>query len=313
MRQTGAVTGGKPVRQCIIDTDCGIDDAAALLMALGDPDTEILGITTVAGNVDLAHVERNVLRLLSYVGRPDIPVFRGAARALRQHPTRAESIHGPDGLGGVELPDTEKKIEKISAPEAFRDLARTHSGCTLVTLGPLTNLAVSLVLFPEIAGMFERVISMGGAVKTGNVTAYAEFNYYADPEAVQVVLDSGIPLSVVPWDACFPLRFTEAELYGLGLAGTRGGDIFLRTQDWIFDFTEKAWGERVSSLPDPVAMAYYLDPGAAARKMRTGLKMELAPTMLRGASVTTEGQDVEVIMELDRDRFTRSLAHIKRL
>ena len=189
----------------IIDTDPGIDDVTALLMALRSPDLTILGITTVGGNARLAHTTRNTLRILEYAGRPDIPVFKGSARPLRGAFSYAYHFHGPAGLT-ARLPLPRTSSSPLSAVDFLAKALRDAPGqVTLVTLGPLTNIARLLQQRPAVSGWIKELVVMGGLfTASGNSGPLktAEFNVYNDPEAAQLVLSAGIPTTVVPLDVC---------------------------------------------------------------------------------------------------------------
>ena len=147
----GATLGAMSAKKVLIDTDCGVDDAIAIMIALASPaEVSLLGITTVSGNVALANVVDNVLRLLSYLDRTDIPVFRGASRPLVEPPHYASDVHGANGFGGVEMPPARVGEQRERAPEGIARFAYENPGLTLLTLGPLTNIARSLNLYPEL-------------------------------------------------------------------------------------------------------------------------------------------------------------------
>lgn len=299
------------MRKILIDTDCGVDDAIAIMIALASPaEVSVLGITTVSGNVPLANVVDNVLRLLSFLGRTEIPVFRGASRPLVEPPHHATDVHGINGLGGVELPPAGISEQPERAPEAIARLARQSPGLTLLTLGPLTNIAMALNLYPELKGLISEIVSMGGAVETGNVTRFAEFNFYADPEAVQSVLDAGIPLSLLTWDATLKVAHTEAELEALGMKKSPAGKLVLDLQQTVFRFIEKSRGVRATMLPDPLTAAWLVDPAIAGRLLATGLRMELGQNAMRGASVTQRGSGVKLILDIDKSGFDRILCRV---
>ena len=309
-------------RRILIDTDCGVDDAVALLMALASPELEILGVTTVSGNVGVEQVTDNVLRLLSRFGREGIPVYRGASRALVEPPRRAAGIHGANGLGGVQLPAAARVVEPDSAPDAIVRAARAHPGLTLLTLGPLTNAAIALNLHPELRELLGEIVVMGGALERGNVTPHAEFNVYADPEAAQLVLDARVPVSLVTWDAALEAMVSEQEIEALGLSGSPAGQLVLEMEACALDFLEKAYGRRAVALPDPLALAWLLDPGIALRSVETGMRIELAPGPRRGASVPAgpaagPGGDPDrparIVTQIDKARFTDILLRIQKL
>ncbi|MFF2369824.1 nucleoside hydrolase [Agromyces sp. NPDC058110] len=177
----------------ILDVDTGVDDALALLVAARHPDLELLGVSCVAGNVSLDRVVENTLRVLAAAGRSDVPVAAGAQRPLIESP-RAATVHGTDGLGGVELAPSPRQVESEHAVEFLRRtiLASTEP-VTLVALAPQTNLALLLRMHPEVIDHVDRLVFMGGSASVGNATAVAEFNVWHDPEAAAIVLDSGVP------------------------------------------------------------------------------------------------------------------------
>jgi purine nucleosidase len=186
----------------IIDCDPGVDDAIALLLTLASPSLELLAITTVAGNVPVEITYANAHRICALVNRSDIPIYAGCPRPLVRSPMFAADVHGENGLGGVVLPDAPLQHRKEDAVDILIQHCRAHRQhpLTIAALGPLTNLAVALVKAPDIAQGIEQLVIMGGGIAGGNVTPYAEFNFYADPHAAQVVLTSGIPITLIPLD-----------------------------------------------------------------------------------------------------------------
>lgn len=186
----------------IIDCDPGVDDALALLVALGSPELELLAVTTVAGNRPVDVTYRNARRLLALAGRPDIPVYRGCERPIAHGTARCNLFHGEDGLGGVELPDAPHK-ETMHAVDvlAERLMAAPAGSITVVAVGPLTNLAMAEILHPGLLRRAKALLIMGGAARCpGNVTPHAEFNFHCDALAVHVVLNAGAPVSLFGLD-----------------------------------------------------------------------------------------------------------------
>ncbi len=301
------------MKKIFIDSDCGIDDAVAIMMALASPEIEVTGIGAVAGNVGLDHVVDNITRLLAYFGREDIPVFRGASSSLLGHKLRAGGVHGKNGFGDVELPSAGKSEEELPAPGGLYKTAKEHGGLTLIAIGPLTNVAIALNLYPDLKKYIGDMVIMGGAINYGNVTKFAEFNFAADPEAAQFVFDSGIPLTIVPWDAALKALFTEKDLESLGLSGTKAGDLFLELQQTPMRYLEKIYGGKVAGQPDPLAMAYVIDDSIASHRIKSDLKMELNNNVMRGASVTCSGTSMDIIMEIDKSKFSTILKRIKTL
>jgi inosine-uridine nucleoside N-ribohydrolase len=204
-------TGG-PFR-VIIDTDPGVDDALALLLAMRSPELSIEAITAVAGNVPLELTLPNALRMVEIAGRTDIPVAAGAKAPLLRRLVTAAYAHGENGLGGAVFPEPTTKPVTSPASEVIRQIVRKFPGeVTLLTIGPLTNIASALNADPELAGMLRALVMMGGSLSGGNITPAAEFNIYVDPEAARIVFQSGIPITMVGLDVTRKTSLTEEHL-----------------------------------------------------------------------------------------------------
>src|SRR5581483_12320378 len=215
---TGQTSQRAPLR-VIIDTDPGVDDALALLLAMRSPELKIEGITPVAGNVPLELTLPNALRMVEVAGRTDIPVAAGAKAPLVRRLVTAQYAHGENGLGGAVFP--EPKTKPIADPAAvfIRNTVRKYPGeVTLIAVGPLTNVANALNLDPELAGMIKGLTIMGGSLSGGNITPAAEFNIYVDPEAARIVFQSGIPVNMVGLDVTRKTSLTEEHVRTLEAA-----------------------------------------------------------------------------------------------
>jgi inosine-uridine nucleoside N-ribohydrolase len=194
----------------IIDTDPGVDDALALLLAMRSPELKIEAITAVAGNVPLELTLPNALRMVEIAGRLDVPVAAGAKAPLVRRLVTAAYAHGENGLGGAVFP--EPKIKPVAEPasEFIRQIVRQYPGeVTLLPIGPLTNIATALKLDSELAIMVKGIVMMGGSLSGGNITPAAEFNVYVDPEAARIVFQSGIPITMVGLDVTRKTSLTE--------------------------------------------------------------------------------------------------------
>ncbi|WP_052891302.1 nucleoside hydrolase [Thermogemmatispora carboxidivorans] len=251
----------QPLR-LILDTDPGIDDALALLLALASPEVSLEGVTTVSGNVPLEDTTRNALALLALAGREDIPVAAGAARPLVGEPLHAPEVHGQHGLGRAEL--AEPTTGPVGQPAAtfLRERIKAAPGAiTLVAVGPLTNLALAVRLAPEIAHQVREVVIMGGALRVpGNVTPAAEFNIYADPEAAHIVFHAGWPLRLVSLDTTQQVGLTHAQFAPLCRPESRiGRSIAAMLAHYFEDFAPRAGYERFH-LHDPLALAAAIHP-----------------------------------------------------
>ena len=196
----------------LIDTDPGTDDALALMMALGSPELDVVGVTTVGGNATLAHTTRNAIRLREYLGLPDLPVSKGAARPLKGKFHYGYYFHGPAGLT-VRLPTPRSQPHTMRAPEFITHMASILRGqLKVVALSPLTNIARALDREPRLAGWLKEIVVMGGAVEVpGNVTPYAEFNVYNDPVAADIVFSSGVPVRLICLDVCTRTYFSRGD------------------------------------------------------------------------------------------------------
>ncbi len=223
LEETPAATAQPPTSatpsRVIIDTDPGVDDAFALLLAMRSPELKIEGITPVAGNVPLELTLPNALRMVEIAGRNDIPVAAGAKTPLTRRLVTAAYVHGENGLAGAEFPEPKTKPVSEPAPEFIRTTVRKHPGeITLITIGPLTNVAMALDLDPDLHNMIPRIVMMGGSLSGGNITPAAEFNIYVDPEAARIVFQSGIPITMVGLDVTRKTGLTDAHVRRLEAA-----------------------------------------------------------------------------------------------
>ncbi len=252
----------------LLDVDTGIDDALALLLALRSPELSLLGVTTVAGNVDVDQTTRNTLAVLELAGAGHVPVARGAARPLLRRLTTATFFHGPNGLGGVELPAARRAPEPEPAALFLIRQALARPGeITLVATGPLTNVALALRLDPTFGPALRRLVVMGGAARVpGNVSPVAEANFYADPEAARIVFEAGLPLTMVGLDVTARALFPADLYYRLNEARRRSPGRFDALAAFcldILDFylqADLAAGLPGSPLHDPLTVAALIWP-----------------------------------------------------
>jgi purine nucleosidase len=248
----------------IIDTDVGVDDAIALLMALADPNWEIIGITAVSGNVPLERVVRNIGIVLDAAGAQPIPFFRGAARPLLAEPVHADSVHGQDGLGDAGFRASSRTVaDQEHAALAIVRLARENPGATLLALGPLTNVALALSLEPELPRLLKQTVVMGGAAYAqGNITAVAEFNIYADVEAAALVFERGLNPIVLDWHTTLRTPVLWKDWEALLNAGPLGQQ-FVAPMTQALAERSREHGREGMLWPDPLALAVLLDPQCA--------------------------------------------------
>jgi pyrimidine-specific ribonucleoside hydrolase len=195
-----------------MDVDTGTDDALAILYAAGHPDLELLGISCVTGNVTVDQVVINSCKVLDAAGAGNIPVAAGAVQPLIERARRKGPPHGPDGLGGIQLPETSRQRSPLHAVELLHQLIMgSAERVSLVTLAPKTNVALLLTRYPDVAARIEQMIFMGGSTSGGNVTAAAEFNVWQDPEAAKSVIESGVPTTMYPFELFNRLAVSQAD------------------------------------------------------------------------------------------------------
>ncbi len=270
----------------LIDTDPGVDDALALLMAFNDPRHRLVGLTIAAGNVGLRHTVRNALKLCEVAGREDVPVFAGCAEPLLHASVDAAHVHGADGFGDVGFEAAARAAESEHAALAILRLSHDHGGkLLLVALGPLTNIALALKLDPTLPSRIARLVVMGGAVSAhGNITAAAEFNVAFDPEAAHVVFEAFPRMDLADWEAVIAHGFLhrEAEQW-LQADSPRARfyeSISRQTRLWSADRRGERWHSA-----DALAMAYALHPAHALEVVERPVAVELSGTLTRGATV----------------------------
>ena len=270
----------------LIDTDTASDDAVALIMALRSPQILVLAITTVAGNVDVYQASRNALYTAELCDS-QVPVFVGAEQPLQRAHVSAAWFHGRDGLGDHRYPPPRRAPEKQSATEAIIDTIEANPGLVLVTLGPLTNVALAVEKKPGIAAKVSRCVVMGGApCCEGNVTPAAEYNIWCDPEAARIAMRSGLPIELVGWHLCRgEAVLNPSDIQHVLSFGTPVAKFAIecnsRAQEAFFEQS----GERGISLPDPVAMAIALDPSIVTSQSTHFVDVETESELTRGMTV----------------------------
>jgi len=273
-------------RDFLIDTDTASDDAVALIMALRAPDVRVVAITTVAGNVPVQQSTRNALYTVELCGA-GVPVYAGADKPLLRPYQNATWFHGRDGLGDHNYPAPRKSPATLHAVDAIIETIEAHPGLVLVTLGPLTNVALALAQKPSIAAQVSRCVVMGGApCCEGNVTPAAEYNIWVDPEAARIVLLSGLPVELVGWQT----SRGEAVLHDDDIAHILGlNNPLARFAIECNSHARQAYkvqtGEDGICLPDPVAMSVALDPGIGTQWSAHCVEVETQSELTRGMTV----------------------------
>ena len=284
----------------VIDTDPGVDDAIAILMALACPSFEIVGLTTVGGNVPLARGTRNALALLEYAGREDIPVAAGAARPYRGRFRYSYRFHTPTGIGR-RLPDPKTRPVDTGAVEFLAGaLDHAPGGLTIIALGPLTNLALLLEQYPESLERLNSLVVMGGAVDVpGNTTSSAEFNIHSDAYAANLVLSHVSPITLVELGACRQAAINREDAGTLQSSGRLGRLAAQILANWF----ARDEGRRRFEFYDPLTVAAAIDPEVMTIR-KTGLRVELEGPESFGATLPYDGNpEVTVSREVDTVRF----------
>jgi purine nucleosidase len=243
-------------RPIIIDTDPGIDDAVAILLALASPELAVLGLVAVAGNLPLVMTARNARAILELAGHPDLPVYAGCPRPLGVVAAAAEAVHGEAGLGDLVLPEPAVALQPEHGVSYLIETLRgaAPGSLTVCALGPLTNIAAALVMAPDIAAGIAELVVMGGGTR-GNVTPAAEFNIHCDPQAAAIVFDAGLPITLVPLDVTEQVRSTPARIAPIAALGTRCGAAAAALLG-----PRRALGQPPVAMHDPCVVAYLLQP-----------------------------------------------------
>lgn len=294
----------KSKRKIIIDCDPGIDDALAIFMALASDELEVLGITTVAGNVNVARVTSNALSLVSLCAKR-IPVCRGAAKPLIHTRKEGTRVHGANGVGDVRLPDSDLGEDPRLAIDFIREMLEANrNNLDIIAIGPLTNIAGFLLAFPDLARSIRSIVLMGGAVGFGNVSPAAEFNIFADPHAASVVFRSGVPIVMFPLDVTNRASIEKTQMAELRDIGGEISNLCHRMLARYADF----YRDRGIALHDPFTMACVIDENLATYR-EYHVDVEISGGLTRGKiiadanGITGHKANAKVAVDLNRKGF----------
>ena len=297
-------------RPIIIDTDPGTDDAAAILLALGSPELELLGLVAVAGNLPLRLTERNARAILELAGRPEIPVHAGCPRSMSPGHITAEHAHGGSGLGQLELPPPRVPLRPVHGVDFLIETLRAAAprSVTVCALGPLTNIATALVKAPEIAGQMAELVVMGGASHAlGNATPAAEFNMHADPFAAALVFDSGAPITMIPLDLTHQVLSTPERISRMRALDNRCGE----AAALLMEPPPRKRGQKkrpTYALHDPCVIAYLLAPelfeGVEANvAVETQSPLTLGMTVVDWRGISGRPPNARIMTKIGADGF----------
>ncbi|RUR85689.1 nucleoside hydrolase [Chlorogloeopsis fritschii PCC 9212] len=303
------------MRKFLIDTDTASDDAVALIMAHRWPGIRVEAVTVVSGNVPVEQGVKNALYTLE-VCNAATPIFIGCSKPILRASSYAHWFHGDDGMGNKNYPEAKSKAQPAHATEVIIDTIKTYPGeITLVTLGPLTNIATALLRAPEIASLVQRCVIMGGAANTvGNVTPAAEYNIWVDPEAAKIVFHSGMQIEMVGWELSrHDAALTAAEIEAITSFGTETARLAMECNKTALDASINIQSAPGLMLPDPVAMAVALDPGIVKRQGKYFVDVEITSELTRGATIVDELgvlhkiPNITVVWSIDVSRWKEHL------
>ncbi len=293
----------------IIDTDPGQDDAVAILLALASPELDILGITCVAGNVELELTTLNACKICELARRSEIAVIAGAERPLARPLITAKHVHGRTGLDGAELPKPTMKVMPGGADDfIINKLMTTKSKeITLCALGPLTNIALAMNKQPKIKSKIDKIVMMGGGFfEGGNITPAAEFNIYVDPEAASTVMNSGVKIVMMPLDVTHKVLATKNFIQKVAFIGSNSGEAVSGLLNFFGRYDSKKYGSDGAPLHDPNVIAYLLRPEYYFGK-DINVEIELISDLTLGMTVadwwevTTKKKNVFFVNDVEPD------------
>lgn len=300
------------MKRIIIDCDPGIDDALAIMMAYMHSETEIEAITTVSGNVNVDQTTANVLKILDVLEADSLPVFVGAKSSLLGKSDGAGAIHGLDGLGDLDLTESDRLVENDPACLALTKLAKEKPGeLSLIAIGPLTNLALALHLEPNLPKYYKELVIMGGAyLGKGNTENFsAEFNIFSDPEAAAVVFEKWPQLTMLTWEATMDHALPKIFLEKLSQYNNPRSGFVEKTMNKVLAFIKKNLYKNVCYTADPLAMAVMIEPEIIIKSTEKFVRVELTGKYTRGMTVvdwfdfSQQKPNASIIQRVDMDRF----------
>ncbi|MDN5451334.1 MAG: pyrimidine-specific ribonucleoside hydrolase RihA [Enterobacterales bacterium] len=294
----------------ILDCDPGHDDAIALILALASPELELKAVTTSAGNQTPEKTLRNALRILTLLQRSDIPVAGGAVKPLMRELIIADNVHGESGLDGPELPEPNFAPQQCNAVELIaKTLRESKEPMTIVATGPLTNIALLLTSHAELQPKIARIVIMGGAAGLGNWTPAAEFNIYVDPEAAEIVFQSGLPMVMAGLDVTHRAQIMSEDIERFRQLGNPVASVVADLLDFFMEYhKQEKWGFQGAPLHDPCTIAWLIKPSMFTCVERwvgveTQGKYTQGMTVVDYYSLTNNAPNTTVMMDIDRQAF----------
>ncbi|MEB7890816.1 pyrimidine-specific ribonucleoside hydrolase RihA [Hafnia alvei] len=294
----------------ILDCDPGHDDAIALILALASPELDLKAVTTSAGNQTPEKTLRNALRILTLLQRNDIPVAGGAVKPLMRELIIADNVHGESGLDGPELPEPNFVPQQCNAVELIaKTLRESKEPMTIVATGPLTNIALLLTSHAELKPKIARIVIMGGAAGLGNWTPAAEFNIYVDPEAAEIVFQSGLPIVMAGLDVTHRAQIMSEDIERFRQLDNPVAAVVADLLDFFMEYhKQEKWGFQGAPLHDPCTIAWLIKPSMFTCVERwvgveTQGKYTQGMTVVDYYSLTNNAPNTTVMMDIDRQAF----------
>ncbi|MBF0600717.1 pyrimidine-specific ribonucleoside hydrolase RihA [Limosilactobacillus oris] len=298
-------------KKIILDCDPGHDDALALTMAVASPKIDLLAVTTSAGNQTPDKTLNNAMRMLTLLHREDIPVAQGNQTPLVKPLETAPEVHGKTGLDGADLPDPDFQVQTIPAIDLIAKVLReSNEKVTLVVTGPMTNAALFLRVYPDLAReKIDQIVFMGGAMGLGNWRPSVEFNIFVDPEAAKIVMNFGIPLVMAPLNVTHQAQIMKDEIDQIGEIDNPVGKAFYGLLNFFEQYHENPkWGFKGAPLHDPCTIAWLIDP-TMFKSAKMNVDVETQGELTRGETVcdyytlTDKPKNTEVLLSIDREKF----------
>lgn len=294
----------------ILDCDPGHDDAIALILALASPELDLKAVTTSAGNQTPEKTLRNALRILTLLQRNDIPVAGGAVKPLMRELIIADNVHGESGLDGPELPEPNFAPQQCNAVELIaKTLRESKEPMTIVATGPLTNIALLLTSHAELKPKIARIVIMGGAAGLGNWTPAAEFNIYVDPEAAEIVFQSGLPIVMAGLDVTHRAQIMSEDIERFRQLDNPVAAVVADLLDFFMEYhKQEKWGFQGAPLHDPCTIAWLIKPSMFTCVERwvgveTQGKYTQGMTVVDYYSLTNNAPNTTIMMDIDRQAF----------